>query len=168
MCIRDRCLEFVDVTHYVEILHEYASKYGFKYGTLFLPHDGTALTLNSIAGSTRDIFQKHGFRVRVVPRPTTKNTSIERARQAMSFCRFDPDGCSDGLTALRAYSWKYDEQHQVFRKEPKHDRYSNYADAFQTFAFKFQFPGARRREMTPDRSTYTRKQHLGILSLIHI
>ena len=150
----------VDVTHYVEILQEFAAKYGYIYGTLYLPHDGAHLHLNSIAGSTRDIFQKHGFKVRVTERPNSKNVPIERARRALSFCRFDKAACEDGLKALRAYSWIHDDVHDTFRKAPKHDWSSNYADAFQTFAHKFRFPtdvatlGKARANGAPD--TYTR------------
>ena len=130
----------VDVMHYVEILREYELKYKYHYGTLYLPHDGAHLRIDSIAGSTRDIFQRHGFKVRVIDRPTVKNVSIERARRAMSFCRFDKKACADGLDAMRKYHWKWDDVHGTFRLTPEHDDSSNYADAFQTFAYKFSFP----------------------------
>ena len=147
----------VDVMHYVEILAEYKQKYGYHYGTIYLPHDGTHLRIDSLAGSTRDIFQKHGYKVRVVERPNSKNVSIERARRAMSFCRFDKRECEGGLKALRSYSWAYDDVHSTFRKIPKHDWSSNYADAFQTFAFKFRFPTESRPVAGAPDATYTRK-----------
>ena len=149
---------FVDVMHYVDILKEYSDKYGYRYGTLYLPHDGSHLHLNDVAGSTRDIFQKYGYRVRIVDRPNRKNVSIDIARRSMSFCRFDVDACDDGIKALKAYAWKWDNVYNVARDVPEHSAASNYADAFQTFAYKFKFPmGDTNRTDREKAKTYSRK-----------
>ena len=148
----------VDVMHYVEILREYEQKYKYSYGTLYLPHDGSHLRIDSIAGSTRDIFKKHGFHVRVVKRPPRKNVSIDHARRAFSFCRFDKKETEKGVEALRAYSWKWDEVYDTFRDEPLHNRASNYADAFQTFAYKFRHPSDPPKVASERDSLYTYKR----------
>ena len=132
----------VDITHYAGILAEYARQYGYQYGTMYLPHDGAHLRIDSVAGSTEDILRKYGYRVRVVSKTSNKDIPIERARQAFKFCRFDKENCDDGLSALKAYSYAYDDVHDTYRKLPKHDWSSNYADAFQTFAYDYRFPGA--------------------------
>ena len=149
----------VDITHYAGILAEYARQHGYQYGTLYLPHDGKHLRIDSIAGSTEDILRGYGYKTRVVEKPSTKDTPIERARQAFKFCRFDKEHCDDGLSALKAYSYAYDDVHDTFRKLPKHDWSSNYADAFQTFAYDHHFPG-RKKEADPEvlsRAKYVRK-----------
>jgi phage terminase large subunit len=45
-------------------------------------------------------------------------------------CRFDAVKCSDGIEALRAYHYKYDEEQKIFSSDPDHDWSSHAADAF--------------------------------------
>ena len=148
--IRTFAHRFVDVMYYVDKLREFERIHNYSYGTIFLPHDGSHLRLDSVAGSTRDIFQKHGFRVRIVERPVRKNVSIDRARRAFSFCRFDEKECKDGIDALKAYAWKWDEVADIARDTPEHSPASDYADAFQTFAYRFQMPTERNAERKTD------------------
>ena len=153
----------VDITHYAGILAEYARQHGYQYGTLYLPHDGKQMHVHSVAGSVDDILRGYGYRTRVVQKPGNKEVPISRARHALKFCRFDKENTADGRKALKAYAYKYDDVHDTYRKLPKHDWSSNYADAFQTFAYDHRFPGAPK-ERAPEvlsRAKYA-KRPLGV------
>ena len=134
----------VDITHYIELLKELEREENYLYGTLYLPHDGKAHHIDSVAGSVDEILRKHGFRTRVVNRPTKKLVTIEKARRLIPQSRFDRELCKEGITALRNYAWTYDEVYGVFRKVPRHDRFSNYADAYQTYAHEYRDRGPGR------------------------
>ena len=126
--------KLVDIDHYVDILKYYRDEYGFSYGTIYLPHDGKAKYYTSIAGSAEQIFSRHGFDPMVVDKPPKKNVSINPARKLFSRCRFDRAGCKHVLASLKHYSWEKDKTTGEYTDLPKHDRYSHYSDAFQTFA----------------------------------
>lgn len=123
----------VDIMHYVEVLNDYAKDQGYRWGTMYLPHDGKTLHIESIAGSAKDILQAHGFRVKVTNRPTVKNISIEATRRQFAHCRFDRIRCDLGLANLENYQWSWDEKHACYRNQPLHNSASNGADAFQTY-----------------------------------
>ena len=125
----------VDMTHYIEVLHELSRKNGYQYGTMFLPHDGRQHHISAISGSAADILRRNGFRVRVLDRPLHKVPSIEATRKKFGECRFDKDKCDQGLIHLENYKWKWDEKGETYRKTPIHDASSNGADAFQTFGW---------------------------------
>ena len=124
-----------DILWYIDLLEEWKLKYNYRYGILYLPHDGSAMRIDSVAGSTQNIFTKHGYRVRVLDRPKIKKITINRARRAFSYCRFDRKGCEDAWSALGSYRWEFDEKNGVYRDKPLHNWASHYADAFQTFAW---------------------------------
>ena len=123
----------VDMMYYIEKLREYERKYGYRYGTMFLPHDGQSKHVHSIAGSAADILRVHGFKTRIVPRTPVKMLSIEATRKRFDTCRFDEKRCEKGLICLENYLWTWDEDFDTFRKTPVHNYASNGADAFQTF-----------------------------------
>ncbi len=73
----------------------------------------------------------------VVPRVDDKRVSIQQARQVLPNCFFDAEECARGIACLDNYSKQWNELQSVWRDEPRHDEYSNGADAFQTFAMVF-------------------------------
>ena len=134
----------VDITHYIEYLHDLAREHGYQWGTMYLPHDGKSRHIESVAGSAADILRTDGFKVFVVNRPIQKNLSIEPTRRAFSHCRFDKTECKDGIGHLDNYVFTWDEAHQTFRKTPAHTQASNGADAFQTYGFGYTQNEAER------------------------
>ena len=126
--------KLLDITHYVEIMHDLRVRNGYSYGMVYLPHDGSSRYFTSIAGSAEEIFRRNGFNVTVIPRPIQKRLPIEAARRKFSKCRFDEAKCAPGLEALRHYSYERHQNTREFSNIPKHDRWCHYADAFQTFA----------------------------------
>ncbi len=136
---------------YVEILEDYARRFHYTYGKMYLPHDGKSVGLTSVAGSAADILKTAGFRVKVVKRPPRKNVSIDAARIAFSHCKFDKTNCKVGLTALRNYVFRYDEKTRTYDSTPKEDEFSHGADGFQTYAL-----GYKQRDATRDEAASVR------------
>lgn len=122
-----------DITFYMNVLDDYARKYRYRYGTIYLPHDGRHRHIESVAGSVQEIMGAH-YNTRIVERAPQKKIPIERARKTLAYSKFDVENCADGLDALRNYSWMYDDLHDVFRETPKKDGNDHFADAYMTFA----------------------------------
>ncbi len=119
-------------------LQRLSNERGYVYGTHYLPHDAenerlvaNSGTGKSILSQLKSLLPSHKFVV--VPRVDHKFNSIQQARAKFDSCWFDAEECSDGLAALDAYRKKWNARQEVFLDEPEHDRFSNYADAFQQF-----------------------------------
>ena len=133
----------MDLTFYAEQLRDFKEQFGWLYGDHYLPHDVEVTDISSINNlSRRDILDSAGVKPIIkVDRITHKNDAIELARNAFSRCRFDSEGCAQGVAHLETYRWVWDEKHETFRKTPLHNDASNAADAFQQFGQGYR--GAR-------------------------
>lgn len=130
--------------HYIKYLQDT----GFIFGTMYLPHDGDNETLSNVTPKKQ--LTDAGFKVRIVERPAKKFVGINAARSVFDLCYFDEENCADGLTCLRRYCYKVNEETGHFSKEPDHDTpWSHGADAFQTFALSLKSEAASKK---PDRS----------------
>ena len=63
---------------------------------------------------------------------------IQAARMMFGRCWFDAQGCDPGLKALRRYQREKQQDERSFKKIPKHDWTSHYADAFRMLAVATQ------------------------------
>ena len=104
----------------------------YLYGTHFAPHDIEVRELGT-GKSRKEIAQSLGLRFTPIKKMAIEN-GIEACRMVIPECWFDRDQCAEGLKALRNYSKEYDPTHKIFKARPIHDRWSNGADAFRTFA----------------------------------
>lgn len=115
-------------SHYLKI----AKELPYAYGKQYLPHDAINEQLaaeKSIVKQARDSFGENS--VVVVPRIPKKALAIDAARGIFDRCVFDKELCSDGLTCLRKYAYKVDEETGKTSREPEHDTpWSHGADAF--------------------------------------
>jgi hypothetical protein len=125
-----------DLTHYAGVLQDVKRQLDIVYGTHYLPHDASVIELSSQHNQTREqILNEAGVNPTVVvPKIANLNTGIEITRKKFAQCRFDQEGCEEGLRALLGYEWAWDEAHQTTRKSPIHNWASNGADAFRQFA----------------------------------
>jgi phage terminase large subunit len=110
--------------YYYDLLNEK----GFKYETIWLPHDARAKTLQT-GRSTLEQFLHHQFPVDIVPSLSLQH-GIDAARFILPQCYFNPR-CQPGLEALRAYRRKFNEKTKAFSDAPIHDWSSHGADAFR-------------------------------------
>ena len=111
---------------------------------VYLPHDARAKTFRT-KFTVLEEFLHAGFgSVRIVPRINTLDR-VNAARAIMPHCWFHKTHCAEGLAALRAWEYKWDEDRKVFSKEPDHNWASHGADAFSYGALAL---GAPRRATT--------------------
>lgn len=130
--------------YYIKVLQEK----GYNYGTHNLPHDGDAETVSNI--TPRKQLADIGYRVRIIDRPTRKYIGINAVRTVFDLCNFDEQNTADGITRLRRYCYKVNEETGHFSKEPLHDENSNGSDAFQTFALSMKSETAStKKKYTP-------------------
>ncbi len=112
-----------DIHYYLK----YCQDQPYVYGTFYMPHDAAAKRMGE-KRSIKEITQKMGRTVRIIPRPQKKVNAINAARVIFPNCWFDEDGTQDGVQRLSHYT--YNIKDGQFSEEPKHDDNSNGADAF--------------------------------------
>ncbi len=126
--------------HYIKYLQDT----GYNYGVHNLPHDGEAETLSNITPKKQ--LQDVGYKVRIIDRPSKKFVGINASRTVFDLCNFDEENCADGLTCLRRYCYKVNEETGYFSKEPEHDTpFSHGADGFQTFSLSLKSEKASQK-----------------------
>lgn len=130
--------------HYLEVIEEKAEKEGYRYGTIFLPHDASVREL-TFGGKTRmDFFIENGYMdVVVCPRTPNVSEGIHAVRSLLPKCFFDKDKTHYGIKALANYQRKYDSKKQTYVETPQHDWASHGADGFRLFAENY-VPGMSR------------------------
>jgi hypothetical protein len=106
---------------------------------LILPHDARAKSFASKRSSVETLLTNKpwpGVDVRVNEQ-RNKADSINAGRLVLRKLRISSAPvCEPFLQAMRAYSFKYDEEAKAFRSEPEHDWSSHAADAFMEGAAK--------------------------------
>lgn len=115
-------------SHYVK----YAKDQPYVYGRHYLPHDAENENIaaeKTIKKQAIDAFGANS--VVIVQRIPKKALAIDAARGMFDRCYFDKELCADGLTCLRKYAYKVDEETGHVSREPDHDTpWSHGADAF--------------------------------------
>lgn len=135
----------------VAYLQAWQAEKGVVFGTHYLPHDAESAnpqTGKSYVDLLRTVWP--GQRFVVVPRTPSVSVGINQTRAAFANCWFDAEECADGIAALDAVRWRWDERQQVFTDEQVHDRFSNFADAFRQFG---QGYAPRQRQVSPPRDS---------------
>ena len=96
-----------ELAHYLEYLH--AKPY--SYGTVWLPHDARAKTLQtgrSTIEQASDFFKKHRPDTHLAITPSlSKQHGIDAARLVLNHCVFDRLKCGDGIESLREFRGKH-------------------------------------------------------------
>ncbi len=100
---------------------------GIAINHLYLPHDATAKTFQT-RETVIEQFAR-AFECSIVPKSRLQDR-INAARIVAPRCEFNESTCVRGLEALRAWSFKWDEERKIFSSEPQHDWASHGADAF--------------------------------------
>lgn len=115
----------------LDFYFEELDKRGYRYGTIWLPHDAKAHTL----AAKRTIVQQfldNGYPIRIGPKLAVDD-GIAAVRKILPKCHFH-SRCEEGVEALRAYKRDYDDEKDVYRDTPTHDWSSHGSDAFRYFA----------------------------------
>ena len=101
---------------------------GYDYGTIWLPHDAKAKTLQT-GRSTVEQFLEEGFPIDITPSLSIQH-GIDAARLLLPHCRFD-ESTAEGVEALRAYRRQYNQATKTYTTKPLHNWASNGSDAFR-------------------------------------
>ena len=127
------------ISHYARWLREWARERNAEFDAHYWPHDGRRQDLFLENGRLGEA-AAHGLKPRIVSRTANKMDAIDAARQVFASCDFDEIGCADGIKRLRHYRKEWDEDREVWRDTPRHDKNSHGADGFMTFACGYKAP----------------------------
>ncbi len=143
------------LSHYFDVLDEYAREKAYRYVMHWLPHDARARSLQTGKSTIEQFAEKYGTeKVAITPELSIED-GLEAGRELLEQpgTRFHTrceglDGRMPefrGLKALREYRYKWNEELKVFSKKPLHNWASNTADAWRYIACVVQEAELRAR-----------------------
>ena len=101
-----------------------------KLGKIWLPQDAKSKTWQSKhTGVEKFLFAFGDSHVGVVP-PAKKHDQISAARRVIKKCEFHREMCEAGLDGLLAWEFEWNDDDNIFSKEPFHNWASHPGDAF--------------------------------------
>lgn len=114
----------------------------YRYVKHLVPHDARARTYQTGVSTVEMFAQRFGVeRVSVTPELSLAD-GIQAGRWLLQQPMRIHSRCAEGLEALRAYHYAWDEDRKIFSSKPEHDWSSHTADAFRYVAC-----AAKRGEM---------------------
>jgi len=127
---------------------------GGKLGCVWLPHDAKAKTFQSKHTSMERFLEAFGHQhVAVVPQ-TKKLDQISAARAVIEKCEFHKTLCEAGIDGLTAWEYEWNEELNVFSREPIHNWASHPADAFAYGCQVMQFADPPKPSEQPPRGIF--------------
>lgn len=117
--------------HYIGVLNSRRTMgWQFEPRGQLVPHDFGDRDFQSGETSQKAAL-KMGWRMTVVPRPTSVQDGINQVRRILPLCWFDKARCGAGFERLKLYCKRWSDQLKQFMG-PQHDENSHAADAFRT------------------------------------
>jgi hypothetical protein len=119
-----------DLGHYAN----YVQDRPYKYAKHLLPHDAQQRQGGTAGAPTRKkILHNYGLRnlALVATGPGMVEAGIDAVTRELPGCEFDAAGCAEGISRLKNYKRKYNEETKTFGQSPVHDASSDGADAFR-------------------------------------
>lgn len=119
---------------------DYMRKQPYLYGDHFVPHDGNTTRLMETGNKTyKQVMEGLGLtNIKVVPVTKSKWQDIEFVcKPALLAVWMDEVNCSEGIKCLDNYK-KEKNKDGIWLNEPKHDEFSDGADAFRTYAVGYR------------------------------
>lgn len=103
-----------------EPLGEKSHRQHYTYGNHYVPQDATKKLMEAGGKSVVEQAREQGVIMTVIPETThvNRNTAL---RALLPKLWFNSETCSDGIDALMAYHFEYNEDMQRFSKDPVHD-----------------------------------------------
>jgi phage terminase large subunit len=101
-----------------------------RLGKIWLPPDAKAKTFQSKYSTVERFIAKFGMsKIGVIP-PSKKPDQISAAREVADRCEFHKDRCEAGLDGLMAWEYEWNEDNNVFSREPLHNWASHPGDSY--------------------------------------
>jgi hypothetical protein len=127
--IRNTEASGLDAGEWVQKLKDMKREHGYRYDTIWLPHDSRAKTF-AARDTAVDVFRRSGLGVvRITPR-SSKSDYINAARLLLRECHIDKTNCERGLAAMRDWTFKWDEERKIRSSEPEHGWSSHSGEGF--------------------------------------
>lgn len=93
----------------------------YKYLANYVPADAAKKLMEANGRSiVEQAWKDHDVKLVIVPETTHANRH-DALRRTLPYCWFNSDMCSDGIEAVMAYHYEYDDDLQIFKKLPVHD-----------------------------------------------
>lgn len=128
------CLEFQN-TGLADIVRELNTR-PYNYGQHIVPHDAKVRELGT--GKSRiETFRALGLNPTVCKNATVQD-GIQATRSLLPRVWFDREKCFRLVEALKTYRSEYNDERQVFNKQPLHSWESHFADSVRYFALMEQ------------------------------
>jgi phage terminase large subunit len=101
-----------------------------QLGTIWLPQDAKAVTFQSKYSSVERFIKAFGSEKIGITPSSTKIDQINAARTVIPKCQFNKTACEDGIDGLLAWEYEWNEDNNVFSRNPLHNWASHPADAY--------------------------------------
>lgn len=127
-----------DIAFYADTLKARSKKYGYQYGTHWLPHDARPRTLAAGGKSIMQQLFDHDIGRIVIVKKLDVEEGIQAARATFPKCWFDEEKCEKGLDYLWDYKRSWDDEKKILSSMPVHDAASHAADAFRALSLSWK------------------------------
>lgn len=125
-----------------------------RLGKIWLPPDAKAKTFQSKHTTVERFIAKFGVQhIGVIP-PSKKADQISSARDVIDRCEFHKDRCEAGLDGLGAWEFEWNEDNNVFSREPLHNWASHPGDSYAY--------GSQRMQEVPPPTEAEKPRHLEV------
>lgn len=114
------------IAHYCEVLKAKPYRYKAHYG----PQDAKKKIMEAYGRSIVEQAAELGIIMTIIAETTHKNRN-DGLRKVLPNCWFNSETCADGIQALMAYHYEYNEERQVFKEQPHHDWSSHASTALE-------------------------------------
>jgi phage terminase large subunit len=122
------------MSHYFDLLEEREKTFHYRYVKHWLPHDARARTLVTGSSILEQFHHRFGNGAVAIGPELSLLDGVQAARWLLQQAvRFHPR-CAEGIDALKAYQYDYDEDRKTFSSKPLHNWASHTADAFRYLA----------------------------------
>lgn len=119
----------LDIDDWIPRIKENIKSIG-TLGKIWLPHDARAKTfMSKHSVMERFLIEFGAGKIAVVPQ-SKKIDQISAARSIIDRCEFHLIDCEAGLDGLSAWEFEYNEEDNIFSRDPLHNWASHPADAF--------------------------------------
>ena len=123
------------IEFYFSIINDFLERNKCSLGNIYLPHDSKHKHFGQNETVFNQFVNEFGeSKVIFIPVCQSKLVGIDKARRIIPKIRFHKDNCSQGISCLENYHYKYNEKTKSYSKEPDHDWSSHGADAFRYLA----------------------------------
>jgi phage terminase large subunit len=123
--------------YYIRWAEATCARHGLMLSSIFVPHDGQKRDFNT-GKNTVDFGQDLGYRVIVVPKPTSKFNAIQSMRRMLYRCRFNKETTTRLVECLSNYSKEFDIKNGIYKDAPLHNWASHGVDSFQTLTLAIE------------------------------